>query len=206
MSGYKPRRPAQLKPEQIELIQGDANIADNSELAHASAQAVVPLSAIYTLESEAIARVQELIKTEGVDLLAESWVNSPATSLPGILWRGYLLFEWIRRFGAEVNKRYHASCEYFSDTEPEKLDLVLSPDVLKNIWAEVFIGDYRGDFAVVLRDSARFTDFLGMLVPEWIKDESHPLATAITLRDTAMLRVSQEFREAGELLLAGKLS
>lgn len=206
MSGYKPRRPAQLKPEQIELIQGDTNIADNSELAHASAQAVVPLSAIHALESEAIERVQELIKTEGVDLLAESWVNSPATSLPGILWRGYLLFEWIRRFGAEVNKRYHASCEYFSDTEPEKLDLVLSPDVLKNIWAEVFIGDYRGDFAVVLRDSARFTDFLGMLVPEWIKDESHPLATAITLRDTAMLRVSQEFREAGELLLAGKLS
>ena len=206
MNGYKPRRPAQLKPEQMELIQGDADTAFNSELAHTSAQAIVPLPTAHAIDQETIDRVRELIETEGVDVLAEAWVASPESSLPGILWRGYLLREWIRRFPQEVAKRYAASREYFAGVEPEKLDLVVPPEKLLEKWNEVFAGDYRGEFALVLRDSARFSDFLGSVLPVWITDESHPLATSVTLRDTALLRVAQEFKEAGELLQSGKLS
>ncbi|XCB29378.1 hypothetical protein RQN30_09110 [Arcanobacterium hippocoleae] len=206
MSGIQPRRPAQLKPEQMELIQGEADTAFSSELAHTCAQVIIPLPTAHALDTETIARVKALIQTEGVDLLAEAWVTSPEDSLPGILWRGYLLREWIRRFPDEAIGRYTASRKYFAVQEPEKLDLVREPQDLQAVWDEVFAGDYRGDFAQVLRDSARFCDFLGSVIPGWVADETHPLATAVTLRETALLRVASEFLHAGELLRGGKLS
>ncbi|MDR6939346.1 hypothetical protein [Arcanobacterium hippocoleae] len=200
MSGQKPRRPAQLQPEQVELIQGDADTAFSSELAHASAQAIVPLSSEHFLDVQTIERVKMLIAAEGVDALAETWVMLPADTLPGILWRGYLLREWVRRFTQEVQLRYAASEKYFSQQDAEKVKLVARPEKILAAWNEVFMGDYRKDFALVLRDSARFCDFLGSVVPAWIADEAHPLATSVTLRDTAMLRVAQEFQDA-----AGKI-
>ena len=45
-------------------------------------------------DSEVRKRILELAETEGIDVLAETWVSSPETTLPGILWRGYLLREY----------------------------------------------------------------------------------------------------------------
>lgn len=67
----------------------------------------------------------------------------------------------------------------------------------------MFEGNYRGDFADVLRSSARFTDFIGRVQPAWIIDDEHELATEVTRRDTAMLRVSQDFQAAGQTLTKG---
>lgn len=202
----KPRRPAQLRPEQIELIEGAGDTAASSQLAHTSAQAVVPLGNTRAEDPQVVARVKELISAEGIDVLAESWVSSPEESLPGILWRGYLLDEWIRRYPEHVQARYAASRKAFSEDEPEKLVQVPQPDEVRQLWEKVFEGDFRGDFAQVLRASARFTDFLGRVEPVWIDDETHPLATQVTLRDTALLRTAREFQEAGERLVRGVLA
>lgn len=200
-----PRRPAQLRPEQIELIEGESDTATNSELAHTSAQAVVPLGQRHSQDEEVIERVRKLIETDGVDVLAESWVDSPDDSLPGILWRGYLLREWIRRYPEEAQSRYAAAREAFRDSEPEKLEQVEEPTKVREMWDEVLKGNFRGDFEEVMRVSARFTDFIGRLQPVWIANESHPLATEVTLRDTAMLQTAGEFRNVGERLARGIL-
>ncbi|WP_461184165.1 hypothetical protein [Trueperella pyogenes] len=200
-----PRRPAQLKPEQIELIEGDADTAATSELAHTSAQAIVPLGKTCAEESEVSARVLELIREEGIDMIAESWVNSPDDSLPGVLWRGFLLSEWIRRYPEEVAERFAAARVAMGESEPEKLEQVLNPREVRAKWDEVFVGGFAGDFADVLRASARLTDFLGRVQPTWISSDEHPMATEVTRRDTAMLRTADEFRVAGERLVKGLL-
>ena len=103
-----PRRPAQLDADQIEAIEGDSDVAYNSELAHTSAQALVPLGRSRAEQDlEAVKRIIALVDDEGVDVLAEIWVRSPEDTLPGILWRGYLLREWIRRNGRAVSDRYN---------------------------------------------------------------------------------------------------
>ncbi len=201
----KPRRPAQLKPEQIEMIEGEADTAAISELAHTSAQAIVPLGKGRQEDDDVIERVQELIHAEGIDVIAESWVNSPEESLPGTLWRGFLLSEWVRRFPDEVELRYAAAQKAVGEDEPEKLEQVLPPREVRAKWDEVFKGNFRGDFVDVLRASARFTDFMGRVQPSWIKDDEHELATEVTRRDTAMLRVSEDFQLAGERLIQGVL-
>ncbi|MDP9806583.1 hypothetical protein J2S70_001165 [Trueperella bonasi] len=201
----QPRRPAQLKPEQIDMIEGEVDTATSSELAHTSAQAIVPMGSGRQEDVEVLERVQALIREEGVDVLAESWVNSPEDSLPGVLWRGFLLAEWIRRFPEEAEVRHAAAQKVASESAPEKLDQVCPPRDVRAKWDEVFKGNFRGDFADVLRSSARFTDFLGHVQPSWITDDDHELATEVTRRDTAMLRVSEEFHIAGERLVKGRL-
>lgn len=204
MNAKQPRRPAQLKPEQVELIEGEIDTAVNSDLAHTSAQAVVPLEGQHREDPEVMERVLTLIDSEGIDVLAETWVRSPEESLPGILWRGYLLSEWIRRYPDDVKMRFEAAKEALDD-HPDKLDLVRDPNEVRELWDEVFKGNFHGDFAEVLRSSARLTDFLGSVAPVWINDEDHPLATEVTRRDTAMIRTSEDFRAAGEALVAGTL-
>ncbi|VEI13600.1 hypothetical protein [Trueperella bialowiezensis] len=201
----KPRRPAQLKPEQIELIEGGADTAATSELANTSAQAIVPLGVERREDDDVIARVLELIREEGIDVIAESWVDSPEDSLPGTLWRGFLLAEWVRRYPDEVELRFAAAKQAAQEHDPEKIDQVLTPREVRAKWDEVLKGDFRGDFADVLRTSARFTDFIGRVQPGWIGDDEHPLATEVTRRDTAMLRVSKDFQAAGERLVKGML-
>ncbi|MDO5025365.1 MAG: hypothetical protein Q4E03_02475 [Trueperella sp.] len=206
MAMNQPRRPAQLRPEQIELIEGEVDTAATSELAHTTAQAVVlPRNPQTELEPQAAARIQEIIAAEGIDSIAETWANSPHDSLPGVLWRGYLLREWVRRFGTEVELRFAAAQKVAQQDAPEKLTQVSTPAQVRAQWDTVLRGNFTGDFAAVLRESARFTDFLGAVEPLWIEDEEHPLATQVTIRDTAMLRTSAEFRDAGELQVRGLL-
>ena len=204
MHEYKPRRPYQLKPEQIELIEGSADIAQSSELAHTTATVVVPLPGEPPLDAGVAERVQALLEAEGIDTLAEPWVPMPPDSLPGVLWRGYLLREWVRRFTADAEQRF-AAAQQAGAGDAETAKLVSPPARVKELWDGVFKGGFTGDFAAVLRESARLTDFLGQLVPEWISEDAHPLATAVTRRATAMLRTAEEFRAAGELLVKGQL-
>lgn len=205
MTGYKPRRPAQLKPDQIDLIEGGADIAYNSELAHAAAQAVVPLPTPQALEPEIVERVKVLIQEEGADAVADFWADSPEDSLPGVLWRGFLLHEWIRRYPQDASERYEAARVYHTQERPEVLELVARPEEVRSAWAEVLRAGFTGDFAEVLRKSARFMDFVGSVKQVWIEDDAHPLATSVTRRDVAMLRTAGEFRHAGELLVKGNL-
>ncbi|MCI6573951.1 MAG: hypothetical protein PT944_04285 [Actinomycetaceae bacterium] len=205
MNAYKPRRPAQLKPDQIELIEGHDDVAQTSELAHTTAMVVVPLRDDATIDSAGRQRLLAIIREDGIDSLAETWVDSPAESLPGILWRGYLLREWIRRFPDEASERF-LTAQRSDITTVVELSGVSNPQAVKTLWDGVFAGNFTGDFAHVLRESARFTDFIGRVQPEWIRDDAHPLATVVTRRDTALVRTAREFRAGGELLIRGMLN
>lgn len=199
------RRPGQLKPEQIDLIEGSTNLQAQYELAHTLATALVPLGSARETP-EVVERVQSLIESEGIDSLAEAWVDSPEDSLPGILWRGYLLREWIRRFPDEVKLRYDAATSAEVEADPGNVALVPSTAKVKSLWDDVFAGGFDGDFSEVIRQSARLTDLLARVEPVWIDDDGHPLATAVTRRDIGMMRTAVEFRQAGERLVRGELA
>lgn len=207
--GTKPRRPAQLFDGQIEAIEGDGDVAYNSELAHTSAQALVPMGRNQIERDREIRqRILDLVAEEGIDVLAELWVRSPATTLPGILWRGYLLREWIRRDGHEVSHRFERAADVLR-TQGEaglaKLEHTAPPEAVIDGWNAVFSGTFDGHFDELLRDSARLTDTLALVRPTWIESDDDELATPVTRRDAALVETSREFRVAGELSLRGGL-
>lgn len=205
----KPRRPAQLDAEQIDSIEGEADVAYNSELAHTSAQALIAMGANQRLDDpETAKRILALVDEEGVDGVAETWVRSPEDSLPGILWRGYLLREWIRRDGKEVRTRFLAAdAELRSEgaTGILKADMTPKPGTVRQEWDAVLAGTFEGNFTDVLVDSARLTDMLSLEQDEWITADSHPLAHAVTRRNRAMLETSNEFRKCAALSADGLL-
>ena len=92
-------RPARLDPEAAEQIEGSADTAVASELAHRAAQALIGGFPGTEDGDDPITRssIVTAVATNGVDDIAELWADSPATTLPGALWRLFLVREWIRR-------------------------------------------------------------------------------------------------------------
>ena len=194
------RRPAQMKPDQLESIEGEADVAYHSELAHTAAQALLPGAGYHTEDPEVRARVLDLVATEGIDVIAEAWARSPESTLPGMLWRGYLLREWLRLTAAREKLGSQGA------DGAEKLEKTPTLGEVQSSWDEVFAGSFSGDFAEVLASSARLCDTLAEVDPLWIPSDEHPLATPVTRRDAALLETAREFRAAGARAVRGTLS
>ncbi|WP_175956427.1 hypothetical protein [Schaalia sp. Marseille-Q2122] len=101
---FQPRRPAMLDPQAADAIVGDTDPALASELAHTSAWALLGVG-----DEEfdaAVERLRASIADEGVDAVAHMWSRSPEFTLPGAMWRIFLLSEWVRRDHALVEERF----------------------------------------------------------------------------------------------------
>lgn len=202
-SHRRPRRPAQIDPEQVEYLTGEPDPAVSSELAHASAQALLPTGKRQAVEPEVRDRILALVADEGVDGIAESWVRAPSDTLPGALWRGYLLREWIRREPDEVSRRYAAATKLAEEAEVEGRPE--TPAAIKQAWDRVLAGKGHEDFAGLLRDSAEFADVIGGLEAVWIASDRHELATEVTRRDEALLVTARELALASRAYTEGVL-
>lgn len=123
----RPRRPAILEQPEAELIEGDHDTAESSELAHDTAQAVIGQA---DAPAELITRIRTAIDEEGLDSVAGLWSRSPAATLPGTLWRLYLLLDWIERAPDTVTARYR-------DGDPGD---VPEPQALAQDLADLFAG------------------------------------------------------------------
>ena len=81
--------------------------AETAAAAHAAAQTVVDAGRS-TSSPETTARLVRLVEDLGIDTLAQLWADRPARSLPGALWRVYVLRAWIQR-RPEVAAREYAA-------------------------------------------------------------------------------------------------
>lgn len=198
----RPRRPAQIDPEQVEYLTGEPDPAESSLISHAAAQALVPTDSRQNIEDDVRERIRALIDEEGIDLIAEAWVRAPADTLGGMLWRGYLLSEWIRREPEDVARRHAASSAV---AESEERPEPRTPAEIQERWASVFAGEGADGFADLLRDSAAFAFFLGNLDAVWISSDTHDLATLVTRRNDALIETAKELAIGAGLFDKGRL-
>ncbi|MCW2581918.1 MAG: hypothetical protein JWQ53_708, partial [Klenkia sp.] len=61
-----------------------------------------------TDDPEVTRRLVTLADDEGLDELAELWADSPPVSLPGALWRLYLLRAWVQRDPVAAARQFEA--------------------------------------------------------------------------------------------------
>ncbi|ROS76564.1 hypothetical protein [Cellulomonas sp. PhB143] len=94
-----------LGPAAAEALPGGIDPAQRDAVAHTTAAALVR-GAREAEDPAVIDRLVRLVETEGLDAVAALWADSPATSLPGALWRLYVLREWVRRDAGTVSLRY----------------------------------------------------------------------------------------------------
>lgn len=145
------RRPASLFPATAETIPGEPDPATTHDLAHSSAQAL--LDGVYhSSDPEVVQRVLRLAADDGLTDLAALWSAAPATTLPGALWRLYVLHSWASRDGEEMVLRYRAGSRtvpglrYLSGfAEPPEV-----PQVQRTM-DEILRGAFTGDLGLALR-------------------------------------------------------
>lgn len=95
MGSSRPSRPAQLDPAVADGLAGGMDPQALSEMSHLSAAAL--LDRVRHSEDPAVVeRVLTLVETVGVDEIAELWSDAEPDSLPGVLWRLYMLRTWMR--------------------------------------------------------------------------------------------------------------
>lgn len=145
------RRPAPLYASVADSIPGEPDPATSSDLAHDSARALLD-GVFHSADPEVVERVVTLAADDGLTDLAALWSGAPATSLPGALWRLYVLHTWTRRHGEDVVHRYRAG----SRTVPGLRYLsgfAEPPDVeqVHRTMDQILRGAFTGDLALALR-------------------------------------------------------
>jgi hypothetical protein len=92
-----------------------------------------------------------LVDDIGLSTLAELWSQRPARSLPGALWRLYVLREWVHRAPDEASREYAAGIRFTAPNhavagaaEPP------GPQEMSRVIDAVLRGVFEGDLAVAL--------------------------------------------------------
>ena len=98
MGSSRPSRPAQLDPAVADGLAGGMDPQALSEMSHLSAAALLD-RVRHSEDPTVVERVLTLVETVGVDEIAELWSDAEPDSLPGVLWRLYMLRTWMRSGG-----------------------------------------------------------------------------------------------------------
>jgi hypothetical protein len=103
------------------------------------------------------ARLVDLVEELGLSTVADLWAHRPARSLPGALWRLYVLREWVRRTPEEASLDYAAGVR-FAHVEHAVAGAAEPPGPAEvNALADAILaGIFEGDLAVALERAAAF--------------------------------------------------
>ena len=152
-----PRRPILPGNQLFESLPGAAaDPAKVAEVAHRTAELLVR-GARSSEDAEVVARVVKLADDYGLDELADLWSDAPADSLPGTLWRLYVLRSWVHSSAEDVAREYATGREY------AEVHAVVAgvadppgPGEVRAMVDAVLRGVASGDFATTLDRAAAF--------------------------------------------------
>lgn len=207
MSPSRFRRPASLSLADQDLLPGEPDPATSTVLAHRSAEALV--SAVRrSADADVVRRVVSLAQTDGLDDLASLWAASPAGTLPGALWRLYVLHAWVQRDPEDVLRRYREG----SRTVPGLRYLAgLSepPDVpsVRRTLDDILRGAFTGDLAIALGRAAAVAMLVSYGSAHLADAETDPHHQAELTREAGrLLSTGEDLAVAARLEESGNLS
>lgn len=150
-------RPVRFPPEHFEFAKGGEDPAVIVRTAHETALALVSRVRADP-DPEIVARLVAFAELEGIDAVAELWSRAAAHSLPGALWRLYLLREMIRRDSAVVTLAYERGVARLRsiDALVAGAPTPAGPQELLAVADEILRGVFEGDLGLALDRAAAF--------------------------------------------------
>jgi hypothetical protein len=198
----RPRRPAMLDPRAADELPGDTDPALRSEIAHTTAGAIVH-QARASEDPLVVERLVRLVEAEGLDVVAALWADSPPGTLPGALWRLYVLREWVRRDPATVAERFRSGV--VAAQVPGVVAGVAmhpGPEDVRAVADAVLSGVFAGDLAIALERGAAFCRVLatGAAFDADDVDDLDPVgARRLTRGASSLIRTAEELELAADL-------
>ncbi|MBC7551587.1 MAG: hypothetical protein H7269_11965 [Cellulomonas sp.] len=197
-----------LDPRAADELPGDGDPALRSEIAHTTAGAIVH-RARASEDPVVVGRLARLVEAEGIDELAALWADSPAGTLPGALWRLYVLREWVRRDPATVAERYRSGAA--AAQVPGVVAGVAmppGPDDVRRVADAVLSGVFAGDLAVALERGAAFCRVLATgaaFDADGVDDVDPDGARRLTRGASSLIRTAEELELSADLWRRGRL-
>lgn len=149
-------RPAFMSPAAMEAHGGAYDPTEEIHAAHETASALVHAGRA-AADPDLTTRLVAIVDDIGLSTLAELWSQRPARSLPGALWRLYVLREWVRRAPEEASREYAAGMRF---TTPDHAVAGAAeppgPTEMSRVIDEILRGVFEGDLAVALERAAAF--------------------------------------------------
>lgn len=197
---HKPvRRPAEL----FDRLFAAEDPAEVSRVAHSTAQAL--LSRVRADPSvDVVERLVAFTDDHGIDDIAELWSRSPARSLPGALWRLYLLQLMIHDDAATAALLFERGRVEMATVDPVVVGAPApaGPDELVQLIDTILRGLFEGDFAVALDRAAAFCRVQATgsthLADDYENTESER-ATALTTRALRLSTYADDLSAAAAL-------
>ena len=152
---HRPRRPSFREPAALEALGEPSDPIAALHAAHETA-AVLLRTGRAASDPAVTARLVALTDDVGLSTLAEMWASRPARTLPGALWRLYLLREWVVTDPHGAAREYAAGVRF---TEPNHAVAGVDPpgpDEVRRVADEILRGVFAGDFSVALERAAAF--------------------------------------------------
>ncbi|MFT3887169.1 MAG: hypothetical protein QM713_03265 [Arachnia sp.] len=154
-------RPVHRPGDVLELLHGSGDPAELGGLAHDTAAAL--LHRVRSAPDPAVVdRVIAFADAGGIDDLAELWSSALPDSLPGALWRLYLLRHTVREAPSAAAYRFRRGIEV--DTVGQAMagsSATPTPDEVVALATQILRGAFVGDFAGALDRAAAFSRVMG---------------------------------------------
>lgn len=192
----------------METFGGAPDPARLAEAAHTTAALLVD-SGRAAADDAARGRLVALVDEVGLDTVADLWAGRPARSLPGALWRLYVLREWVRRDSAA------ASHDFATGRLAAPVDHVVAgaaepptPEALRALLDAVLHGVFGGDLAVALERAGAFCRVMvaGRVHRADDVEAADPTgADALTRSSSALLHTAEDLEAAAGLWRSGEL-
>ncbi|QTX03959.1 DNA-directed RNA polymerase subunit beta [Agromyces archimandritae] len=150
-------RPTRFPPGMFESYIGSEDPAELSRAAHDTAAAV--LSRVREdPDPEIVDRLVRYTDEHGIDAIAELWSQSPAKTLPGALWRIYLLRTLIRQDAESVAYAFRRGSEVSTTIDQVVAGAATptGPAEVRELADRILRGLFTGDFAVALDRASSF--------------------------------------------------
>jgi hypothetical protein len=165
-----------------------------TEVAHETA-AVIVKTGRAAHDPELTSKLVSLADDLGLSTIAELWADRPARTLPGALWRLYVLREWVSRDAVGASADYAAGIR-FADV-PHVVAGVAEPTgplELQELTDAILTGVFEGDLAIALERASGFcrvvaagraqrADDSDARDPQWGSAQTRRAASLLTTAD-----------------------
>lgn len=197
-----------LDMEEAEQIEGDIDPADIGLIAHETAGAVVA-QAREAHDPALVQRLITLVDEEGIDTIAMMWAKAGPHTLPGALWRIYMLREWVKHDADAVARSYHHGVQAANVRHAiAGVEDPPGPQEVKRLADSVLSGVFAGDLAVALDRAGAFCRVVATGAAfEAGSDDGYADARAhqTTLRASQLLRTGEDLERCAAMYREGRL-
>ena len=202
-------KPTQYSGDKFDEFEGGDDPAQIMRLAHDTAAALVNRAR----ESDDEAVIERLVAytdEHGLDALAELWARSSPRSLPGALWRIYLVRLLIRQDADGTSYLFQRGSEVLAtiDAAVAGAPVPTGPEEITALANQILRGLFRGDFATALDRAAAFcrVTAAGCSSVADDADLTNPeRATELTTRALRFTQMAEEFTSCARMHRSGTL-